>query len=106
MTIQTVSPQMLQEWLANDEAVLVDVRADAEFKHEHIQGAIHLPLNQCNADTLPKYADKKLVFQCKLGKRSESACQQCKDAVGEENIWSLIGGIEAWKAAGLPIQSS
>ena len=40
-------------WLQNGEAILLDVREPEEYKHEHIDGAVLMPLDSVNAAKLP-----------------------------------------------------
>lgn len=100
---RTVAAAEAARWIESGEALLIDVRSPAEFAAEHIAAAHSLPL-----DTLPGSlqamrppADKKLVFQCLKGGRGVSACASVAGDFPE--AWNLEGGIEAWKAAGLPV---
>lgn len=85
------------------EAVLIDVREPGEWAEGHAAGAIHFPLNKVftNADELP--SDKPLVFICSVGQRSALAAEYAA-AVGRENLANIEGGLDAWKAAGLPVE--
>lgn len=98
-----VAPQVVKQMLDRGEAVLVDVREDAEHYEERIDGAVAMPLSRFDADALrAKHPDARLVFHCKGGKRSASACKRFAEAQGNgEPVEHLAGGIDAWKAAGL-----
>ena len=54
-------------------AVWVDVRLPSEYKYDHIQGAINLPLNEIRqlVHTLDK--GKEYVIYCQTGRRSSAA---------------------------------
>jgi rhodanese-related sulfurtransferase len=80
-------------------AVLIDVREPAEFDAERIAGAQLFPLSTLDPSTLPK--DKPLIFQCGTGKRSTFALARAQ-AAGLPVDAHLAGGLQAWKAAGLP----
>ena len=96
-----VTPEELKRWLDADQCVLIDVREDAEHREERIAGAQPMPLSRFDPQKLrAAHAGKRIVFHCKGGKRSTSACQRFSD--GEEQTQQLAGGIDAWKAAGLP----
>lgn len=99
--MDTVSPAEAARWLAAGEAVLIDVRSPGEFLAEHIAGAISLPLNTLPGALDPKAvpAGRKLIFQCLKGGRSTQACA----IVALPGSYNLVGGIDAWKAAGLPV---
>lgn len=100
-TIYPVDPQHLRRMLETGEAYLVDVREPSEHACERIEGAVLMPLTGFNPANLQVPAGKKLVLHCKAGGRSTSACQQVVKA-GLGSVWNLTGGIEGWKAAGLP----
>ena len=94
-----VSPEMLEQWLEGDDALLVDVREDFEHAAERIDGATHVALSRLSPDELrAAHGDARLVFYCRSGVRSATAAAQCAD--GDERAFHLAGGIEAWKASG------
>ncbi|MBF2057064.1 MAG: rhodanese-like domain-containing protein [Cyanobacterium sp. T60_A2020_053] len=67
-----------------------------------MEGAILKPLSQFNASEL-LYYDNVVVY-CRSGKRSHQAAQQLIDK-GMKSVTELLGGIEAWQDANLPIVS-
>jgi len=82
--------------------MFLDVRTVEEFKRGHIKGAHLIPV-QVLADHLadvPK--DKQVYVYCHSGKRSARAAKLLADK-GYTNIENVLGGIEAWKAAGHPV---
>lgn len=103
--ITPIPPETLNKWLDNNEVVLIDVREHEEYLSAHIPGAIHIPLNQCHPDTIPHDPNKKLVFQCRKGKRGHMACEACIPSWPNTPIYNLEGGIEAWIQAGLATES-
>jgi len=88
------------QWLANGEALLVDVRETSEFEQEHIPGAMLVPLSMLDADTFPRITIKKLVLHCAIGKRSAAAAKQLIKA-GHVPPINMAGGLKAWREAGL-----
>ena len=78
---------------------LIDVREPGEYAAERIHGALLFPLSSFDPHALPKNVD--LIFQCGTGKRSAMAVARCQ-AAGLKHAAHLGGGIQAWKAAGLP----
>jgi rhodanese-related sulfurtransferase len=85
--------------LKRGDIVLVDVREAHEHVAERIDGARLHPLSQFNPAILP--AGKQIVLHCGSGKRSETAFKACLKA-GVSVRSHMGGGIQAWKAAGLP----
>lgn len=96
-----VEPELVRHWLANDEALLVDVREADEFAEEHIAGAYHLPLSAFDVNALPMAPGKRLVLHCLSGGRSAKAGLRLAEA-GRGPALHLAGGLLAWKAAGGP----
>lgn len=108
MAIYQTNPNELKQWLEAEEAILIDVREPAENRAESIAYARNLPLSDISMDAahLPEHRHKKLVIHCKSGKRSMMACEKLKKEQVSFDVWNLAGGIEAWKAAGLPTEKS
>jgi len=86
--------------LARGEVVLVDVREAAEFASARIAGAVLHSLSRFDPASLPA---GRVVFQCGVGKRSFMAAQAAL-AAGLPHAEHLQGGLQAWIAAGLPIE--
>jgi len=91
----------VKQWLDSGAAVLVDVREPDEHAREHIAGSTLNPLSQFDAAALPRTG--RVVVQCASGKRGLEALARAA-AAGRENVYSLTGGINAWKKAGLPVE--
>ena len=99
--ITDVAPDLLSKWLADGEAVLVDVREDYEHGEEHIGDAVLAPLSKFDADAIRgAHGGKRVVFHCVTGKRSADAAGRY--GADEETVFQLAGGIAGWKAAGKP----
>lgn len=106
--IKTTTPVTLKQWLDSGEAVLIDVREQDEYAAEHIDGALLCPLSHfLDSFHMNDYdTTKKIVFQCRSGKRSDQACRIVNETGPHKaDIYNLEGGILAWKACGLPIVS-
>lgn len=97
-----VRPAELQARLSGDDVVLMDVREPFEHSAERIEGAVPMPLGQLDPEALrEKYPGKQIIFHCAGGKRSAKACAAFAEGQSEPTC-HLVGGIEAWKQAGLP----
>lgn len=90
--------------LANAGAVLVDLRSPNQFKDGHITGARNLPGDQLAADpkAVAKLADKTIVLYCDTG-MTTAAAQRTLAQAGVKNVFSLRGGLSAWKQENLPV---
>ncbi|MCP5327033.1 MAG: rhodanese-like domain-containing protein [Steroidobacteraceae bacterium] len=101
-SVQTLDPAEVARLLAQGEILLIDVREPAEFAVERIPGALLLPLSTFDATLLPADGPRRVVFHCAGGKRSLTAAER-RLAAGAASATHLGGGLQAWKAAGLPL---
>lgn len=85
-------------------AVVLDVRDDAEFASGHITDAKHIPLAQLNAriKEIMRYKDKPVLVNCQGGVRSGKACDALRKHAFSK-IYNLQGGLNAWEQAKLPV---
>lgn len=63
------------------------------------------PLGSMAASRLPALADRRLVLHCQKGGRGRSACEKLLKEAPTLELYNLAGGIEAWRAAGLPVET-
>ena len=91
-----------------EDCVLVDLREEAERqKNGVIPGSVHAPygvLDDFIRDGGPlrqmtETTGKRLIYYCAYGERSALAVQT-SEGMGLKNVCHLIGGIDAWAAAG------
>jgi len=97
--IRELTPEGVAE---SRDAVVIDVREYPEFAAGAISKSRLVPLS-----TLKRAAENwdrsaEYIFVCKIGQRSMSAAQQMS-AAGFANVANLAGGIDAWRASGLPL---
>jgi rhodanese-related sulfurtransferase len=92
-----ISPELVREMMegVEDEVILLDVRDDWEWERAHLEGAIHIPLDQLTPRLGELDPAKEIVAYCHVGERSIDACLVLWEA-GFRKIRSMIGGIEAW----------
>ena len=99
--ITQAAPAAVRDALVSGEILLVDVREPNEYAFERIHGALLYPLSTFDPKSIPA-TGRKLVVQCAGGVRSMRAAQALV-AAGHDHVINLEGGINAWKAAGLPL---
>jgi rhodanese-related sulfurtransferase len=104
MSVKTVDPATLRQWLEQGSAILVDVREPAEHRARNIVQARPIPLGKIGAASLP--AGGRIVVHCLKGGRGASACEKLLRQNPELEIYNLAGGIDAWTAAGLPTSTA
>jgi len=102
--IKNITAVVLKEWLDKNLVTLIDVREPSEYNAEHIAEAVLMPLATITQSKLSEYANKKLVFQCRSGKRGAIACDKVANMGLNTEIYNLDGGIMAWSQAGLKVQ--
>jgi len=93
MLVPTIDSSTLKNWIKNNEVVIVDVREPEEYAEINISSAHLLPLAQITSDNLPVYEGKKLVMQCRSGKRSAYACEILLAENPDLDVYNLAGGI-------------
>lgn len=103
MSISTITAFQAQQKIAEG-AVCIDIRQAEEFLREHIQGAVCTPLAQLQATGLPEQAKNSncIIFYCKSGGRTGSACNQlvALNTEGNREIFLLQDGLNGWKSSG------
>jgi rhodanese-related sulfurtransferase len=105
MSIVNLSASDLAEQIAQGKVMLIDVREANEHATGIIAGAACCPLSCLNPTELPKpQPGQTVVLYCAGGVRSAKALAAC-NAAGLGYDTHLAGGINAWKAAGLPIST-
>lgn len=91
--------------LDDGRAILIDVRETDEHAREHILGARLAPLSAIDAHDFDRDHDKIAIFHCRSGMRTQANAAKLL-ARGFAQAFYLEGGLEAWKAAGMPTHSN
>jgi len=81
-------------------ALMLDVRTIEEWKQAHIPDATFITLDQLEERVNEIPTNVPVVIYCCSGNRSLTALAILKNA-GLTNVDNMLGGINAWKAAGL-----
>ena len=86
--------------------LLIDVREYDEFASGHLPGAVHMSrgMLEFKMSANPELAarDLKIILYCKTSGRAALAALQLNE-MGYQNVRSIVGGIDAWVAAGKPV---
>ena len=82
--------------------MLLDVREDDEWRAGHAPGAMHIPMGQVAADTVPP--GRSIYCICRSGNRSGRVAEMLVAARGD--AYNVVGGMVAWRGAGLPVITS
>lgn len=100
-----ISPQKAKS-LIEQGAVFIDIREGDERARASIDGSAHMPLSKIDTFTsAPAQGGQIVVFHCKTGNRTSVNAAKLQEKTSCE-AYILDGGIDAWKAAGLPLAAS
>ena len=97
--------EFLEAYQKDNKTLLVDVREFFEYKKSRLNDAVNIPSSanlEHSADTLNK--ESSLFLYCTSGFRSKRVDKYFYDK-GFLKLYSLDGGITAWKKEGLPVNS-
>ena len=103
---ERLSAPFAAEVLSSAQApLLIDIRAPREREQKRIEGSMGIPLNHLteNLDKLQK--DRPLLVYCAGGYRSSIAASLLQRR-GFSPVSEIAGGIAAWEAAKLPVQTN
>jgi molybdopterin/thiamine biosynthesis adenylyltransferase/rhodanese-related sulfurtransferase len=78
-------------------ATIVDVREVHEFQTGHLDGSVNIPLGDLSRRIGELPARSPVVFVCRSGRRSQTACELSARA-GVQSVADLEGGLLAWAA--------
>ena len=96
ITVQELSRQR------NQNLQVLDVRREPEWQAGHIESAEWFPLDNFKISAPELDPSAPVAVHCQGGYRSMIACSLLQRA-GIEKVMNVIGGFEAWKQAGLPV---
>jgi rhodanese-related sulfurtransferase len=94
--------------VAEEKAIIIDVRGTDAYKLTHIKGALDVPLSKLKAGDftgLPK--DKAIIAYCTCGaEQTSSQAAELLEKAGFKNTSALLGGLHAWESAGGQVEKS
>lgn len=112
--LDRVDPEQAKDAVEHEDAVLVDIRSDNQRARDGvIPGATHHPRNVLEWRLDPESEqpdpdlsgdlDRRVIIVCDAGYASSLAAATAQE-LGYENATDLIGGFQAWRDAGLPVE--
>ncbi len=86
-------------------ALVLDVREAAEYEKGHMLNARNIAFGELASRTaeIEKHKAKPVIVVCDDGNRSGRAATALRKQ-GFEQVFTLSGGIGAWRQAGLPLE--
>jgi rhodanese-related sulfurtransferase len=102
---RALSAREAVQLINGEDAVVVDVRDQADYKAGHIINAKHIPPGRLVEEVGRISADKSkpVIVYCKNGMVSPEACARLK-AQGFQRVSYLKGGIHGWLDESLPLE--
>ena len=114
--MREINADDLDEMIENhDDPLIVDTRTAEEYARAHIPGALHIPESSMQSAVDPygdqreaaltRAGDRSIVVYSNHGVRSAAAAEMLEQ-LGLANVYTLVGGIERWRQAGMALVSS
>lgn len=107
-SVKQLSPTELTLQVNRLNAVVVDVRAEADFAKGHITGAKHLAVNDIEKQQLAgleKHKAEPIILVCQAGVTAQKAAASLFKQ-GFTTVSVLQGGMSSWTGASLPVVKS
>ncbi len=99
-SIETITAHVASDRFFSGELLLVDVRTRREYEQVRVPRAVHIPLQEVRGRLGELRTDHPVAFLCRTGHRSAAATRL---AAGQRpDVFNVAGGMNAWRAAGLP----
>jgi len=105
--LETITPQaafdLIEANQGNPDFVIIDVRGADSFTSEHIENAVNIDSAAEDFTAQLEVLDKNKVYlvYCAIGRRSAAAGEAMSE-LGFNEVYVIEGGIDQWKAEGLP----
>ena len=104
--VKSVSPSEATALINREDAIVIDVRTEADFNQGHILNAENFPAKELESQKkkLEKFKQNSMIVYCQHGQESAQVTRTLKQ-MGFDKAVSLRGGITAWTSANLPVLS-
>lgn len=104
MGLKSIGTAELTRLINHEDAMLIDLRKDGEFKNGHISNAQNLPSSEFDKkiDSLASNKEKPIVLYCSHGSDTVRHARLLIQN-GFKQVYSLQGGITSWTQANLPL---
>lgn len=102
--VKEIDTLVAVQLINHQDALVLDVRDDSEYAAGHLPNSKHVPSEKIEERwvELQKFKEKPIVVIYRGGIRSNHASLVLKKN-GFSQVFNLMGGIDAWKRASLPI---
>ena len=101
--VNEASPAEATRMLNHENAIMIDMRTDKDYREGHIANAVNLPTGNAEIPAaLDKYRERPVIVYCQRGQRSIALCNKLSKQ-GFASVYNLKGGVLAWQKADLPL---
>jgi len=102
--VQATDAVQATQLINHEDALVLDVREDSEYKDGYILNSVHIPLSRLasSLQQLEKYKPRPIIVGCRSGHRSSHGCAVLRKN-GFASVYNLKGGILGWQNANLPL---
>lgn len=106
--VTNIDTAALRQLLDGDGAQLLEVLPAAEYRDEHLPGAVNLPLTDMTTETVAELDPAKPTvvycfdYQCDLSPRAAHRLEQ----LGFTDVYDYVPGKAAWLGEGLPSEGA
>lgn len=105
--VTTIQAAEAFDWLSDPNAtwLVLDVRTPQEYASGHLENAVLQDFYAADfrEQLLNMDRHQPMILYCRSGNRSGQALQMMRE-LGFKNAYDIRGGIQAWQAAGYPVQ--
>jgi len=103
LSVENISVEEVYEIITSSEDyIILDVRTLEEFNQGHLEGAVHIPVDDLEGRLGELPQDKPIIVYCKSGGRSKTASNLLIEN-GFTRVYDMSGGILEWEQKGYPI---
>lgn len=104
--VERVEPAAMKSRMTiGERQVVLDVRGAGEWREGHIASSLNVPLQELERRIGELPRGKRIALHCQSGYRS-SIASGILERHGFTDFTDLVGGIAAWRGAGLPIATA
>ena len=101
--VKAVSPAEATRLLNHENAIMIDMRSDKDYRDGHIVNAVQMSDGKGDIPaTLNKHRERPVIVYCQRGQQSTAVCNRLSKQ-GFESVYNLQGGVLAWQKAELPL---
>lgn len=101
MPLRSLTPQQVVNLQQSSAVTLLDVREPWEYERVHLQGSVHIPMDDIHGRLGELDPKRSYVVVCHHGNRSRQVATFLA-ARGFADVINLEGGIEEWAVSVAP----